>query len=263
MPHSDYENTIVNVIGESARHFITRDDMVKYVRARLGHPVLEIELELAEKDGLGHVHLAINDSLDWMFRHNQDESAFHDWMIVFLREGIIEYDVPAEVLDVIDAAPSFGNGFTPWTAFDVGAHESLVATTGWSQFDLVTYTGALRYLADVQKLVGIQYEIHLHPQAHKLRIFPTPRADRAIIVKVARKAKIAEIFQNILFRDLVIARTKVIWGEVLSRDDYTFPGGGKVDGQTLLNNARTDLETSETRIYDESAKPFIITDLSL
>jgi len=243
--------------------YITRDDMVEYVRARLGHPVLELELELAEKDGLGHVHLAINDSLDWFFRHNQDEADYHDWMIVFLREGIIEYDVPEEVTDVVDAAPSFGNGFTPWTAFDVGAHESLVATTGWSQFDLVTYTAALRYLADVQKLVGIQFQLQLHAQAHKLRIFPTPRADRAVIVKVFRKAKISEIFSNILFRDYTVLRTKIIWGEVLSRDDYTFPGGGSVNGGALLDNARADLEKLEQRIYDESAKPHILTDLSL
>jgi len=243
--------------------FITRDDMVSYVISRLGHPVLEVELELAEKDGLGHVHLAINDSLTYMFRHNQDESDYHDWMIVFMREGIIEYDVPEEVTDVIDAAPSFGNGFTPWTAFDVGSHESLVATTGWSQFDLVTYTGAMRFISDVQKLVGIQYQIQLHAQAHKLRVFPTPRADRAIIVKVHRKAKIAEIFANILFRDLVVARTKIIWGEILSRDDYTFPGGGKVDGNRLLTDAREDLKLIEEKIYDQSAKPFILTDLSL
>ena len=243
--------------------YVTRDDMAEYVRARLGHPVVELELELAEKDGLGHVHLAINDSLDWMIRENVNESAYHDWMILFLRQGIIEYDVPAEVTDAIDAAPSFGNGFTPWTAFDVGAHESLVATTGWSQFDLVTYVSALRYLSDVQKLVGIQYQIHLSPHESKLRIYPTPRADRAVIVKIYRKATIAEIFQNIMFRDLVIQRAKIMWGEILSKDDYTFPGGGKVDGQTLLNNALTALDKIEQRILDESAKPFILTDLDL
>jgi hypothetical protein len=243
--------------------YLTRDDMVEYIKSRLGHPVLELEMELAENNGLGHLHLAINDTLDWMIRENVNESAYHDWMILFLRQGIIEYDVPAEVVDAIDAAPSFGNGFTPWTAFDVGAHESLVATTGWSQFDLVTYVGALRYLSDVQKLVGIQYQIHLSPQQHKLRIYPTPRADRAVIVKIYRKARIAEIFQNILYRDLVVARTEIIWGKILTRDDVNLPGGGKVDGQTLLNNARTDLDRIEKQIMDESAKPFILTDLDL
>jgi len=243
--------------------YLTRDDMVEYVRARLGHPVLELELELAEKGGLGHIHLAINDTLDWMVRENANESSYHDWMILFLRSGIIEYDVPEEVVDAIDAAPSFGGNFTPWTAFDVGAHESLVATTGWSQFDLVTYTAALRYLSDVQKLVGIQYQIHLSPQQHSLRVYPTPKTDRALIVKIYRKATISEIFQNILYRDLVIARTKIIWGEILSRDDYTLPGGGKVNGSTLLEHARADLEKIEERIRLESAKPFILTDLDL
>jgi len=243
--------------------YLTRDDMVEYVMARLGHPVLELELELAEKQGLGHIHLAINDSVDWMIRENTNESSYHDWMILFLRQGIIEYDVPEEVVDAIDAAPSFGNGFTPWTAFDVGAHESLVATTGWSQFDLVTYTAAMRYLSDVQKLVGIQYQIHLNPQAHQLRVYPTPRADRPVIVKIYRRAKIAEIFQNILYRDLVVARTKIIWGEILSRDNYEMPGGARVDGQTLLNNAITSLKEIEETIKNESAKPFILTDLDL
>jgi len=49
---------------------VTRDDVVQYVRARLGHPVIDLELELAEKGGLGHVHLAISDSLDWFMREN-------------------------------------------------------------------------------------------------------------------------------------------------------------------------------------------------
>lgn len=243
--------------------YLTRDDVVEYVKARLGHPVLELELELQEKDGLGHVHLAINDSLDWMYRNNQDEANFHDWMILMLRQGIIEYDVPEEVTDVIDAAPSFGNGFTPWTAFDVGAGESLVATTGWSQFDLVTYTAAQRYIADVKKLVGIQYQVRFHAAQHRLRIFPTPRTDRVAICKVYRKAAIAEVFADINFRDLVVARTKIMWGEILDRDDYSFPGGGKVNGSRLLDHARTDLEKIEQRILDQSARPFILTDLDL
>lgn len=237
--------------------------MVEYVKARLGHPVLELELEMEERGGLGHIYLAINDSLDWMYRHNQNEADYWDYMVLYLRQGIIEYTVPPEVSDVVDVAPTFGNGFTPWTAFDVGANESLVATTGWSQFDLVTYTGAMRYLSDVQKLVGIQYQVIFHPQQHRLKVYPTPRADRTVICKIYRKAKLQEVFQNILFRDLVCARTKVIWGEILDRDDYTFPGGGKVNGNRLLTDARAELDKIEKLIIDESARPFIMTDLTV
>lgn len=243
--------------------YLTRDDMVEYIKAMLGHPVLELELELAERNGLGHVHLAIENCLRWFYRENQDEATFHDWMVLYLKAGIIEYDIPEEVTEVIDVAPCFGNGFTPWTAFDVGAGESLVATTGWSQFDLVTYTGAMRYMADVQKAVGTRYTVRFHPQAHKLRITPTPKTNRAAMCAIYRKDAISEIFNNPLFQEMVVASTKVLWGEILTRDEYTFPGGGKVNGATLLQNARTDLENIKKQIKEESARPFIMTDLDM
>jgi len=243
--------------------FVTRDDLVEYVKARLGFPVLELELEMEEKNGLGHIYLAINDSVDWMWRHAQDEANYMDYMVLPLRQGIMEYDLPPEVSDVIDVAPSFGNGFTPWTAFDVGSNESLVATTGWSQFDLVTYTGAMRYISDVQKLVGLQYKVIFNPNQHKLKIYPTPKAERVAMVRVYMKAKMSDIFNMINFRDLVVARTKIMWGEILDRDDYTFPGGGKVNGGRLLENARSDLDKMEQRIMDEGGQPYILTDLDM
>jgi hypothetical protein len=242
---------------------VTRDDVAKYIKHRLGYPSLELELELESREGLGHIQIAIQDSLDWMFRHNQDESNFADYMVLQLKPGIIEYDVPAGITDVIDVAPSYGNGFTPWSSFDVGPTESLVSTTGWAQFDMVTYIGAMRYLADVQKNVGIVYNVSFHPVALKLRLFPTPKSYRTVMCKVYRKAALSDVFDNILFRDLVVARTKVIWGEIISRDDFTLPGGGKVDGSTLLQNARSDQEKVEKQIYEESSRPMIITDLSL
>lgn len=242
---------------------VTRDDLVNYVKARLGYPCIDLELETEEKGGLGHIHLAINDSLDWMWRHSQDEADYHDWIILYARAGIIEYTLPEGVTDVIDAAPTYGNGFTPWTSFDVGAYESLVATTGWSQFDLVTFVAAKRYLSDVQKLVGTIYQLRYHPVSRKLRIIPTPKQDRALMVKVYRKEKLSEIFDMINFRDLVTARTKIMWGEILDKDDIQMPGGGKVNGSRILTNAREDLKTMQESIINESARPFIMTDLDL
>ncbi len=64
---------------------MTRDDVVQYVKARLGYPCIDLELETEEKGGLGHIHLSINDCLDWMFRHSQDEADYHDFDV----DGII------------------------------------------------------------------------------------------------------------------------------------------------------------------------------
>ena len=242
---------------------MTRDDLVQYVKARLGYPCIDLELETEEKGGLGHIHLSINDSLDWVFRHAQDEADYHDWLVLYAKAGIIEYTLPEGVTDVIDAAPTYGNGFTPWTSFDVGAYESLVSTTGWSQFDLVTFVAAQRYMSDVKKLVGTIYQLRYHPVSRKLRIIPTPKEDRAIMIKIYRKESLSEIFNMINFRELVVARTKELWGEILDKDDYQLPGGGKVNGARILSNAREDKAKIEDRIIAECARPFIMTDLDL
>jgi hypothetical protein len=242
---------------------ITRDDMQEYIMARLGSPVLDLELELQKKNGLGHIQLAIQDSLDYFFREAASEAIYYDYMVLYMKQGIIEYRVPDDITDVIDVQPSWGNGFTPWTAFDVGAGESLVATTGWSQFDLVTYTGAMRYLSDVQKLVGVQYRVWFNPITHIMRVIPTPKANRAAMVAVYRKATLSEIFNNVIFRDYATARTEELWGKILSKDDYTFPGGGKINGQLILQNARTDRKDLEDKIFKEAARPYIMTDLSM
>ena len=243
--------------------FVTWDDFVNYIKARLGHPCIDLELELEEKNGLGHIHLAIEDSLDWFFRYAQDEADYHDWLVLYTQPGIIEYTLPEGVTDVIDAAPTLGGGLTPWTSFDVGSHESLQSTTQWGQFDLVTYVAAQRYLADVTKLVGISYQLRFHAVSRKLRIIPTPKEPRAVMIKIYRKESLSEVFGMINFRDLVIARVKVIWGEILDRDDYTLPGGGKVNGSRLLSNAIEAQAKLEDRIIGESVRPYIMTDLDL
>jgi len=242
----------------------TRDDLVEYVKSRLGHPVLEIELELAEKNGLGHIHVAINDCLDFFYRHNADEAIFHDWMVLHLKTGIIEYNVPESVVECIDVAPSYGNSFSPFLTFSVGAMESLISTNIMNNsFDIVTYTGAQRYMSDLQKSIGIQYQVRLHPVEHKMRVLPTPKADTTVMCKIYRKAAMTEVFSNIYFRDLVVARTEELWGKILSRDDMTFPGGGKVNGNLLLSNAREDKKRLEEAIINQSAPAFILTDLSM
>jgi len=242
---------------------ITRDDMQEYVISRLGYPVLDLELELQNRNGMGHVQLAIQDSIDYFYRELGGEGSFYDYMVIYLKAGIIEYQTPPDILEVVDVQPSWGNGFTPWTAFDVGANESLVATTGWSQFDLVTYTAAQRYISDVQKLVGLQYNVWFNQVTHTMKIIPTPRADRTALAAVYRKVTLSELFHNVIFRDYCIARTKEIWGDILSKDDYVMPGGGKVNGQLMLTNARADKERLETKIWNESGKPWIMTDLSM
>lgn len=246
---------------------ITTDDLCEYCRSRMGYPVTELEMVVEERGGLGHIHMAIKDTLDWFYRINMDEASYKDIMKINLRAGIIQYRVPDEIMEVIDVQPSYGNTFSPMMAWDVGPGESLMGVGGaglggLGQFDLVTYAGAIRYLNDVKKLVGTQYHIKLHPVDHILRVYPTPKSDRVAMATVYVKAKKYEVFANPLFRDMVVARAEMQLGKILKKDDITLPGGAKVNGQQIYNDAKEEWKTLMDELKAQSAQPFMMTDLS-
>ena len=246
---------------------ITTDDMDEYIKSRMGYPVTEIEMVVEERGGLGHIHLAIKDTLDWIYRINMDEASYKDIMKIPLRAGIIQYRVPDNIMEVIDVQPSYGNTFSPMMAWDVGPGESLMGVGGaglggLGQFDLVTYAGAIRYLNDVKKLVGTQYSIKLHPVDHILRVYPTPKSDRIAIATVYVKAKKYEVFANPLFRDMVVARAEMQLGKILKKDDITLPGGAKVNGQAVYSDAKEDWKALMDELKAQSAQPFMMTDLT-
>lgn len=246
---------------------ITTDDMVQVVLSRMGYPVTEIEMVVEERGGLGHVHMAIKDTLDWFYRINMDEASYKDVMKIPLRAGIIQYRVPDNIMEVIDVQPSYGNTFSPMMAWDVGPGESLMGVGGaglggLGQFDLVTYAGAIRYLNDVKKIVGTQYNIKLHPVDHILRVYPTPKSDRIALATVYVKAKKYEVFANPLFRDMAVARAEMQLGKILKKDDITLPGGAKVNGQSIYNDAKSEWDALFKLLQEQSAQPFMMTDLT-
>lgn len=247
--------------------FMTKDDLVRYIIARMGGDCAEIEMVVEENHGLGHIHLAIQDTEDWFYRYCFDEAAFMDAMVLRLKAGVIEYRVPDEVMNVIEVSPSYGNTFSPMMAWDVGPGESLMGVGGaglggMGQFDLITYSGALRYLQDVKKLVGTQYNIKLHPVDHMLRIYPTPKSDRVAIATVYMKAKKSELYNNVVFREMATAKAKMQLGEILGKDDCPIPGNAKVNAEGIYNKALAQYEKMEKILKEESPGPMMMTDLS-
>lgn len=246
---------------------ITRDDMAEWIKRRLGAPLNEIEMVVEEDNGLGHIHMAIQDCLDLFWKFSVDESSYQDAMILHLEPGVMEYRVPDEVLQVVDVTPSYGNTFSPMMAWDVGPGESLMGVGGaglggLGQFDLITYSGAMRYLADVKKLVGTQYNIHLYPVEHILRVYPTPKSPRKAIALVYVKAKISEIFANPIFREMAVNKAKMQLGEILMKDDFTMPGNVKINGDKIYSEGEKRFDKYFDMMLNQAPGAYMMTDLS-
>lgn len=246
--------------------------MAEWVKHRLGAPLTDIEMVVEEANGLGHIHMAIQDCLDMYWKSSVDESSYQDILVVHLQPGVMEYRVPDNVMQVVDVAPSYGNTFSPMMAVDVGPGESLMGVSGiglgglggmgLGQFDLPTYAGALRYLQDTKKMVGTQYEVHLYPGEHILRVYPTPRARRKAIAKVFVKAKMSEIFLNPYFREMCVGKAKMQLGEIIGKDDFTMPGNVKIDGKWIYDKGEAQFNKYFDLMMEQAPGAMMMPELS-
>lgn len=257
---------------EMGGRLMTRDDMVEWVKARLGAPLTDIEMVVEENKGLGHIHMAIQDCLDLFWKFSVDEASYQDLLILHLEPGVMEYRVPDEVMQAVDVTPSYGNTFSPMMAVDIGPGESLLGVggiglgglggMGLGQFDLPTYVGALRYLADMKKTVGTQYDIHFYPDEHIIRVYPTPKTPRKACARVFVKAKMSSIFLNPIFREMAVAKAKMQLGEIVGKDDFTMPGNVKIDGKWIYSEGEKRFDKYFDLMLEQAPGAMMMTDLS-
>lgn len=221
----------------------THAQMKSWILSRLGIRLIDVELDLESNDGFGHVDLAISDSIDWFVRHSNNEGSYKDWMVMRLEPGIHTYDVPDDVNEICRANSTYGGGFTPFTGFDVGARESLVSTTGWANFDLLTYVIGQMYLSDVSKYIGRKYDVKMFPAQHKVKIQPTPQytgdSERYVMFEVYRTNALEELYNVPELREYMLGKAMVDWGHILGKNKVTLPGGVSVDGAGILSRGQT------------------------
>ena len=129
---------------------------------------------------MNHLAVAVRNTLDFLLRWS-NEAAFEDYMILYTKTGVIEYDVPDSVYSVIEGGRTFAGNLTPWSSIGIGPGESIVSLQGMVNFDLGTFVAARTLLSDAEKLIGINYRLLYHRSAHKLRIIPTPLMDASYV----------------------------------------------------------------------------------
>lgn len=240
-----------------------RDKLFEYVKARLGHPCIDIELELERNKEFSHFDTAYVDAWDFITRYSSNEANFEDYVIVYTQTNRVEYILPPGVSEVIEGGRAWGNAITPWSTLQIGPGESLISLNGGLNFDLGTYVAAKTLLADAQKLIGLNYRFKYHKESRILRIIPTPREDSPIIIRVYRDESIEEVYSMINFRNLLVALMREQLGLILFKDDFTMPGGGRINGDKILAKAESDKKAAMDAIIAEAPRPYFMTDLDL
>ena len=249
--------------------FLTRSQVAESILYKLAYPVVNVDLKLVgdAESPRNHLDEAINQTLDFFFRNNVNESTYMSWIVFEAIPGQSVYKMPYWVEEMIEVYSSF-NGLlaSPFMLLDINSMESFVSmSVNYSDWNLVGYTAARMNLEEINKAVGVQYyaKLTFNEKGEKeLHLYPPPRYDgtsgsKFLISRVYRRAPLGQVFGHPLFVEIAAARLMEIWGFALNIFNGSMPGGGTVNGQFIYEQGVSRREKYEQMLIDQSGTAMI------
>ena len=251
----------------------SRQEFIDYCLRRLGHPVIEINVDDEQIDD------RVNDALQ-LFSEYGAEGSFRAYVSFTITQavidrGFIDFDVdtltgvsdPNNILNVVRVLP-IDSQTESVNFFDVKYQMRLN-----DMFDLNTGAGDLAYFEQMQqylstidlKLTGTP-QIQFTRAGNILNIFGDiagTKGDLKVGSKILMEMYFTtdanlngKIYNNIFLKEYATALIKEQWGQNLIKfEGMVLPGGVQLNGRQILEDARQEIETIRQRIYNEYDTP--------
>jgi hypothetical protein len=245
----------------------TREDFIDYCLRRLGHPVIEINVDDQQ------IEDRINDALQKFIEYTSDGS-FRLYQTVTITQTMIDTQVidlstafsdPDRILSIIRVLP-INDSTSSVNFFDIKYQMKLNDMS-----DLTTGIGDLAYYEQMQQYLStIDMKLTGHPQiqynryGQQLQIFGDLggngdlRVGDKILVEAIVELSDANtrIFDDPFMKEYATALIKYQWGQNLIKfEGMQLPGGVTLNGQRIMDEARQEIEKVEEKLYNEYNAP--------
>ena len=247
----------------------SRNQLIDYCLRRLGHPVIEINIDDEQ------IEDRLDDALQMFMEYNSDGSS-RIAQSVTITEAMITNKY-------IDLNTAFGGAYNDRILSVNRVFPINSDTTSVNFFDikyqmrlndindLVSGIGDLAYLEQMEQYLStIDLKLTGHPQVNFNRIDAKLyiqgdlgaggelNAGDKIMVEmfVSTDASLANVYNNVFVKEYTTALLKLQWGENLVKfDGITLPGGVTLNGRQFIEDARGELEQIRERILNEYSNP--------
>lgn len=251
----------------------SRNDFIDYCLRRLGHPVIEINIDDEQ------IEDRINDAIQLFTEYDAEGSTrFYVGMTItqdIIDRGFIDFDLDTsiiqtradDILSVVRVLP-INDSASSVNFMDVKYQMRLN-----DLWDLQLGTGGIAYYEQMQQYLStIDLKLNGHPQiqftkaGNTLNIFGDiagTQGDMQVGQKIMIEMFLAldpnnngKIYNNIFLKEYATALLKEQWGQNLIKfEGMVLPGGVQLNGRQILEDARQEIETTRQRIYNEYDTP--------
>ena len=251
----------------------SRADFIDYCLRRLGHPVIEINVDDEQ------IEDRINDALQ-LFMDYVSEGSVRVYVPLTITQdivdrGFIDFDLDStivqtiadDILSVVRVLP-IDDSTSSVNFFDVKYQMRLN-----DLWDLQTGIGDISYYEQMQQYLStIDMKLTGHPQiqfnrnGNTLNIWgdiagskgDLQAGDKIIIeMYVASNPNSnGKVYDNMFLKEYATALIKEQWGQNLIKfEGMQLPGGVQLNGRQIIEDARQEIETTRQRIYNEYDTP--------
>ena len=251
----------------------SRNDFIDYCLRRLGHPVIEINIDDEQ------IEDRINDAIQLFTEYDAEGSTrFYVGLTItqdIIDRGFIDFDLDTsiiqtradDILSVVRVLP-INDSASSVNFMDVKYQMRLN-----DLWDLQLGTGGIAYYEQMQQYLStIDLKLNGHPQiqftkaGNTLNIFGDiagTQGDMQVGQKIMIEMFLAldpnnngKIYNNIFLKEYATALLKEQWGQNLIKfEGMVLPGGVQLNGRQILEDARQEIETTRQRIYNEYDTP--------
>lgn len=242
-------------------------DFVSYVRMMLGSPVQNVELDDSQ------IVQIIEDSVQTFQRYTYGEAVFRDVLTMNLSAGVSAYQLTSSVDSILDIG--FRDETDINTLFTV-EHNLLYqqflngsvvgglgvggASTGnlGGAYSMSNYTSNMMYLKTISDNFERLYYAQFSPNSYVMRVWPTPVMNNTAMMTIWRKEEAVNLFNNILLKKLVVAKSMILWGDILGKYQISLPGTGAINYQIYIDRGTKEQDEAIEAMKAETIPPIFM-----
>lgn len=204
--------------------------MRNYILQMLGSPTICVELADEQLDSI------ILWAVSYVQKYLMDVGSYRDYLMMELKKGVTHYKICQELEQVVTFE------LTSWLASGINdlftvshnlLYNELHSMNGWqfagscwgnnsSYGDILgSWNASLTWLKELKNDFGPSFQVRYNRLDHELSVWPTPKHDVVGLMWVYRRQNAAKIFNDPLYRMLVVAAAGRVWTSELAKFDIT------------------------------------------